>query len=174
MRVTQMLNGIPPYMRVTFLPFPPCGTMFHLIFWIAGDVAEYGALDQSAWIIVHRSRGPRSTRSSSTHVTISKPSISLMNSDDRKLIGHSATHGATRGFITMFQWRSDDGNQAEWNPCHGPWSHWFRAIARPKSHRETEGPHFSWKIPYKTMFFSLCNLTFGRIVKKLSDFEGRS
>ena len=56
-------------------------------------------LEQSTWIIAHRSRGPQSTGSSSMHVTISKPSISLMKSNGRKFIGYLATHGATRGFV---------------------------------------------------------------------------
>ena len=64
-------------------------------------MAKYSALDPSTWIIAHRSRGPRSTGSSSTHVTISKLLISLMKSDGRELIGHLATHGVTRGFIRM-------------------------------------------------------------------------
>ena len=59
-----------PLIRVIFtklvsLDFPPCGTKFQWKSQIAGDVAEYGVVDQKAWIDAHQSRGIRSTGPSS-------------------------------------------------------------------------------------------------------------
>ena len=65
MQAMQGLKALLPYMLDESLEFSPCGTMSYLKFRIAGDVAEYGALDQGSWIVVHRSRELESTRSTS-------------------------------------------------------------------------------------------------------------
>ena len=66
-------------------------------------MASRGQLDAIAMIEMRRSCGPQSSGSSSTHVTIYKPS----KSDDHEIIGHLATHGATRGFVRKLRSRLD-------------------------------------------------------------------
>ena len=58
--------------------------------------------------------------------------------------------------------------------CRGPRFHQFWEINGSDLIALVDGPHFSRDFLFKNNVFSLLLLTFNQMVKKLSDFEGRS
>ena len=95
--MAQRAIALLPFMPANSTLFSPCGTMFFFLF--TRDMAHQGAseltretthVDQVDFVPLDLDH---------THVNILQPSISLMKSDGRDLIAHSANHGATRGHI---------------------------------------------------------------------------
>ena len=89
-----------------------------------------------------------------------------------RLITHSANRGGTRGFMRIFRWRPDGSNHAKWNPSNDPTD--FARSNGKTLINELDKQRFLREFLYKEMFSPFVNLTLDRIVKKLSNFEGRS
>ena len=112
--VTQNHTRGTRYIRDIFSPFHPYGTK--VLFWFAGNVADCGASDLTSekTCIDLVDFSPLDLHH--THVTNARPSISLVKSNARDLIAHSANDRATRGCMTMLRWTLDGENRGGVEP----------------------------------------------------------